>query len=99
MSQANNFEHSRYSSVEEQTNAGLDFLKDIQQILTGQENKNRISISNNAAANKAQQKRTGMAPPSEKISIKFRRGNHQPHFAQVHSEKENTSQLQSKSKI
>lgn len=29
MSQANNFEHSRYSSVEEQTNAGLDYLKDI----------------------------------------------------------------------
>ncbi len=35
MSQDNNFECSRYSSVEEQTNAGLDFLKDIQQILTG----------------------------------------------------------------
>lgn len=32
-----------------------------------------------------------MVPESEKIENKFRRGNHQPHYANIRLEKENIS--------
>ena len=35
-------------------------------------------------------------PPDENIDVKFSRGNHLPHFANIYSEKENTSVLISK---
>jgi hypothetical protein len=87
----NKFESTRNPSHESIQNPGLDFLKDIQHILTGQEQKNRVNNSNSASAMQAQLKRTGAMPPKEKIEVKFRRGNHQPHYSMLYSEKENTA--------
>ena len=79
--------------------SGQDVLRDIQQIISGQQN--RFSQNSLATQSKirAQMKRTGALPPCEKIETQFRRGNHQPHIAlQSFQDKLNNSSMQTLSR-